>query len=174
MYGSAYGIADFYTNTTAQEAFDARLVHVLNHVHNTLGQPWKELSDYIFGFEAENEAMIGDGQDFIEDHQQWQCDRAATIKTELNGNTGILVLTGGGSWMAESVQPKYLTCPSLDVISIHAYAVTDYYTSSIDSYVRQAVNAGKNIYGGMGCVLLQYVEQQLFVRRRPSHRHAQC
>lgn len=34
-------------------------VHILNHVHTTLGQPWKTLSDYIFAFEAENEAMIG-------------------------------------------------------------------------------------------------------------------
>ncbi|KAH9921423.1 glycoside hydrolase superfamily [Fomitopsis serialis] len=111
VYGAAYGIADFYTNTTAQEAFDARLNSAITYL----------------GIEAENEAMIGNGQASIEDHQQWQCDRATTIKTELNGNTG----------------PEYLTCPSLDVISIHAYAVTDYYTSSIDSYVQQAVNAGK-------------------------------
>lgn len=60
VYGTEYGIADFYTNATAQMAFDARLVHVLNHVHTTLGKPWKELNEYVFGFEAENEAMIGD------------------------------------------------------------------------------------------------------------------
>lgn len=59
IYGAEYGKEDFYTNATAQSAFDARLEHVLNHVHTTLGKPWKELDGYIFGFEAENEAMIG-------------------------------------------------------------------------------------------------------------------
>ena len=60
VYGAEYGIADFYTNATAQTEFDARLVHVMNHVHTSLAKPWKELNDYIFCFEAENEAMIGD------------------------------------------------------------------------------------------------------------------
>lgn len=60
VYGRAYNKEGFYTNSDAQSAFDQRLIHVVNHVHTTLGKPWKELSDYIFGFEAENEAMIGD------------------------------------------------------------------------------------------------------------------
>ena len=60
VYGTTYGISDFYTSTTAQSQFDARLQHVMNHVHTSLGKPWKELSQYIFAFEAENEAMIGD------------------------------------------------------------------------------------------------------------------
>ncbi|GBE85307.1 hypothetical protein SCP_0704940 [Sparassis crispa] len=87
--------------------------------------------------------MIGDGQSFIEGHQQWQCHRAATIKNELGDNSGILVLTGGESCMSESVQLDYLTCDALDVISIHAYGVTDYNTSSIETYVQQAQAAGK-------------------------------
>lgn len=57
---NAICIAEFYTNTSAQAHFHARLVYVLNHVHTTLGKPWRELNEYIFGFEAENEAMIGD------------------------------------------------------------------------------------------------------------------
>lgn len=32
----------------------------MSHQHKTLGKPWSELSDYIFAFEAQNEAMIGD------------------------------------------------------------------------------------------------------------------
>ena len=59
VYGKIYGTGFFYEQAPPQEAFDKRLVHILNHVHTTLGKPWKELSDYIFGFEAENEAMIG-------------------------------------------------------------------------------------------------------------------
>ena len=61
VYGAAYGTVNFYEDAGAQAAFDARLQHVMNHVHTTLGEPWKDLSDYIFGFEAENEAMINSG-----------------------------------------------------------------------------------------------------------------
>lgn len=59
VYGAEFGTGFFYEQAFPQQAFDARLVHILNHVHTTLGKPWKELNEYIFGFEAENEAMIG-------------------------------------------------------------------------------------------------------------------
>lgn len=59
VYSNTYGVAGFYENPTAQAQFDNRLKHVLNHRHSTLNKPWKELDDYIFAFEAENEAMIG-------------------------------------------------------------------------------------------------------------------
>ncbi|KAI0700430.1 glycoside hydrolase family 5 protein [Cytidiella melzeri] len=146
VYGQEYGTGYFYEQDAPQEAFDKRLQHVMNHVHTTLGQPWKELNDYIFAFEAENEAMIGKGQQYIVDHQYWQCDRAATIKAELNGNTGILVTTGGESWLDESVQPDWLTCASLDVIAIHAYGTGDYTTSTIETYVSRAQAAGKKLF----------------------------
>ncbi|KAI0344085.1 glycoside hydrolase [Trametopsis cervina] len=145
VYGKIYGTGYFYEQATPQQAFDKRLQHVMNHVHSTLGKPWKELNDYIFAFEAENEAMIGKGQQYIEDHQSWQCDRATTIKNELNGNTGILVITGGESWMDESIQPQWLTCSALDVISIHAYGTGDYATSAIQKYVSQAQSASKKL-----------------------------
>ena len=59
VYGKQYGTGYFYEQAEAVSAFDARLQHVLNHIHTTLGKPWKELNEYIFAFEAENEAMIG-------------------------------------------------------------------------------------------------------------------
>ncbi|KAH9839943.1 glycoside hydrolase [Rhodofomes roseus] len=142
-YGKWYGIGDFYSDDEAQSIFDARLNHILNHVHTSLNKPWKELSDYIFGFEAENEAMIGDGQSFVEAHQQWQCDRAGTIKGQLGDNSGILVMTGGESWLSESVQPGFLSCDALDVISIHAYGTGDLTTDALSPYVSQAQDAGK-------------------------------
>ncbi|KAH9839971.1 glycoside hydrolase [Rhodofomes roseus] len=144
-YGKWYGIGDFYSDSEAQSIFDARLKHILNHVHTSLNKPWKELSDYIFGFEAENEAMIGDGQAFIQKHQQWQCDRARTIKGQLGDNSGILVMTGGESWLSESVQPGFLSCDALDVISIHAYGTGDLTTSALEPYVSKAQAAGKKL-----------------------------
>ncbi|KAL1952291.1 hypothetical protein VTO73DRAFT_1440 [Trametes versicolor] len=127
------------------QAFDARLVHILNHVHTTLGKPWKELNEYIFGFEAENEAMIGKGQEYIQDHQQWQCDRAQTIRGQLGDNSGILVMTGGESFLTESVQPDWLSCAALDLISIHAYGVGDLQTSALQPFVQQAQASGKKL-----------------------------
>ena len=59
VYSKAYGQSGFYTSNDATSKFDNRLVHVLSHTHTTLNKPWKELSEYIFAFEAENEAMIG-------------------------------------------------------------------------------------------------------------------
>lgn len=59
VYGKEYGTGYFYTDNNAQSAFDKRLIHIMNHQHKTLGKQWKELKDYIFAFEAENEAMIG-------------------------------------------------------------------------------------------------------------------
>ena len=70
VYGKQYGTGYFYEQAAPQEAFDKRLVHVLNHVHGTLKKPWKELNDYIFGFEAENEAMIGKVGMYL-DHICW-------------------------------------------------------------------------------------------------------
>lgn len=89
VYGKEFGTGYFYEQDYPQQAFDKRLQHILNHVHTSLGKPWKELNDYIFAFEAENEAMIGkvvvtiiyplgrqsdstlQGQQYIIDHQYW-------------------------------------------------------------------------------------------------------
>ena len=78
--------------------------------------------------------------------------------------------------MDESVQPDWLSCPALDVISIHAYGVGDYSTSSIKTYVSRAQAAGKklimeewyvpsykstpcaHILVNKGCMLLQHGE----------------
>ena len=59
VYGQEYGTGYFYEQAWPQQAFDKRLQFIMNHVHTTLGKPWKQLNDYIFAFEAENEAMIG-------------------------------------------------------------------------------------------------------------------
>lgn len=66
------------------------------------------------------------------------------LGAELNG-TQMLVFTGGESWMKESVQTNFLSCASLDVISIHGYGTGDFDTASIQTYVTQAKNAGKKL-----------------------------
>lgn len=59
VYNTIFGTEGFYELENATTAFDNRLRHVLNHEHSLLKAPWKKLSEFIFAFEAENEAMIG-------------------------------------------------------------------------------------------------------------------
>ncbi|CAE6338864.1 unnamed protein product [Rhizoctonia solani] len=145
IYGQWWGTGYFYEKPEATTAFDNRLRYILNHTHKTLGKPWKQLNQYIFAFEAQNEAMIGKGEAYINAHLNWQCDRANTIKSTLGSNSGILVMTGGESWMSESVKSAWLSCTALDVIAIHAYGVGDFSTSNILTYVNQAKSAGKKL-----------------------------
>jgi len=143
VYGKEWGTGYFYEQQPAIDAFDNRLRHVLTHTHTTLGKQWKDLPAYIFAFEAENEAMIGKGSDYITAHQYWQCDRAATIKGVLGANSGILVTTGGESWLDESMQPDWFTCASLDVLAIHAYGTGDYDPAKLQAYAQKAQSSGK-------------------------------
>ncbi|KAI5115894.1 hypothetical protein M0805_002469 [Coniferiporia weirii] len=152
VYGAKYGTSNFYTDSTAQAAFDARIAHVLAHQHKSLGRPWSDLGEYIFAFEAQNEAMIGNGQSFVEAHQSWQCDRAKAIKTALGGNSTILVTTGGESWLDESMQSGYFTCASFDILAIHAYGSGDFDTGKIQAYVQKATSAGKKLLFQEWCV----------------------
>jgi len=145
VYGQRWGTGYFYENQSAFDAFDNRLRHVITHTHKTLGKQWKDLSKYIFAFEAENEAMIGNGQDYIAAHQYWQCDRAKTIKAALGSSSGILITTGGESWLDESMQPDWFTCAELDVLAIHAYGTGDFSTSKIQPYVTKALQNGKKL-----------------------------
>jgi mannan endo-1,4-beta-mannosidase len=70
-YAKIHGTDYFYEQTASTTQFDARLSYILNHNHSSLGKPRKELDDYFFAVEAENEAMIGKGADYIAAHASW-------------------------------------------------------------------------------------------------------
>jgi mannan endo-1,4-beta-mannosidase len=57
FYGQWYGTGDFYTDRNAIEYFKERIAHVLAHVNPANGKTWSQSSEYIFAFEAQNEAM---------------------------------------------------------------------------------------------------------------------
>ncbi|GKU03582.1 glycoside hydrolase family 5 protein [Fusarium langsethiae] len=143
FYGKWYGTGDFYTNSQAQIQFKDRIAHVLAHVNPKNGKTWSQSSEYIFAFEAQNEAMHPQGNPSA--LQSWQCTMAKSIKDNLKGNTKILVTTGGGAWLDNSLLDGYFTCSSLDVLAIHAYGVGDYDTSKLKNYVTKAKNAGKKL-----------------------------
>ncbi|KAL4946472.1 glycoside hydrolase superfamily [Aspergillus oleicola] len=64
FYENWYGTGDFYTNDEAIGYFKDRIAHVLAHVNPTNGKTLAESSEYIFAFEAQNEAMHQQGWDY--------------------------------------------------------------------------------------------------------------
>lgn len=67
------------------------------------------------------------------------------IKDNLNGNTDILVTTGGGAWLDNSLLDDYFNCKALDVLSIHAYGTGDFSTDKLKPYVAKAQNSGQKL-----------------------------
>lgn len=59
FYGKWYGTGYFYTDSNAINYFKQRIAHILSHVNPHNGKPWSQCSEYIFAFEAQNEAMNG-------------------------------------------------------------------------------------------------------------------
>ncbi|KAL4731185.1 hypothetical protein ACLX1H_000146 [Fusarium chlamydosporum] len=142
FYGQWYGIGDFYTNNDAIKYFKDRISHVLAHKNSVTGKTWSQSSEYIFAFEAQNEAMHPQGNPTA--LASWQCTMAKAIKDNLN-NPKILVTTGGGAWLDNSLLDPYFSCASLDVLAIHAYGTGDFETSKLKPYVDKAKNAGKKL-----------------------------
>ncbi|KAF2851634.1 glycoside hydrolase family 5 protein [Plenodomus tracheiphilus IPT5] len=152
FYGKSYGTGDFYTNEDAIGYFKERIAHVLTHKNPTNNKSWAESSEYIFAFEAQNEAMHpqhqGSGTHLTTQQNpnaltSWQCTMAQSIKDNLAGNTNILVSTGGGAYLSNSLLDPYFSCTALDVLAIHAYGVGDFATSALQPYVDEAKAAGK-------------------------------
>ncbi|CAI6099504.1 unnamed protein product [Clonostachys chloroleuca] len=141
VYGNWYGTGDFYTNTDAIGYFKRRIDHVLSHVNPHNNKPWSESSEYIFAIEAQNEAMHG--QENVSALEAWQCNMAEEIKNGLKGSTDILISTGGGAWLDNSLLDSYFNCDALDVLAIHAYGIGDFETSKLKPYVKRAQDAGK-------------------------------
>lgn len=57
FYGKWYGTGDFYTDANAIQYFKERIAHVMAHVNPHNGKTWADSPEYIFAFEAQNEAM---------------------------------------------------------------------------------------------------------------------
>ena len=56
FYGKWYGTGDFYSDADSINYFKDRIAHVLSHVNPHNNKSWAESSEYIFAFEAQNEA----------------------------------------------------------------------------------------------------------------------
>ncbi|PFH51190.1 glycoside hydrolase family 5 protein [Amanita thiersii Skay4041] len=140
----------FYTNTNAIADFDNRLRHILNFQSPNFSVPWRQLSDAIFSFEIQNEAMGHMNQVA----PNWWCNRANVIRSVL-GSTGIQISTGGGTDFPTSTQSQMFSCANLQIIAIHDYNIDPSYVAShIDAVKPTALNSGKRLlyeeFGALG------------------------
>ncbi|KIJ64683.1 glycoside hydrolase family 5 protein [Hydnomerulius pinastri MD-312] len=140
----ANGVPDssvFYTNSNAIADYDNRLKHILNYQSPNFGVPWHQLSDAIFAFEVENEAMGHMSQVA----PNWWCDRANTLRSVI-GSYGIQISTGGGTDLPTSLQSQFFSCANLQIIALHDYNLDPSYIASyVDSGKSQALSSGKRL-----------------------------
>ncbi|KAI8583576.1 hypothetical protein K450DRAFT_204653 [Umbelopsis ramanniana AG] len=127
----------FYTNANAIADYDNRLKHILAHKY-TDGTPWSQLSNGIFAFNIENEAM---GHMNMADNQWW-CHRSGTIRTAL-GSSSIYVSTGGGADWTDSLNYYNFYCTDIDIIGIHSYDGTSAINSNLPGAINTAKQQGK-------------------------------
>ncbi|KAI1339845.1 glycoside hydrolase superfamily [Xylariaceae sp. FL0016] len=143
FYGLWYGTGSFYSDSEAITNFKNRIAHVLSHENSNTGKTWAESSEYIFGFEAQNEA--DQPNNVPNSMTSWQCTMAQAIKDGLGGSGDILVGTGGGGWVDTSLPDALFSCDALDVLAIHAYGAGDMTTDKLSPYVTKAQDAGKKL-----------------------------
>ncbi|KAJ1552764.1 hypothetical protein HK405_010119, partial [Cladochytrium tenue] len=118
-YGSTYGDTNFYTDSTAQSQFDARINHILTqHKSQRFGHI-----------------------DFV--NPSWHCDRAATIRGLLPADTSILISTGGGTDFYSSLYSQFFDCADIDIVAVHSYGNDA--SSQLSGAVSSATAAGKRI-----------------------------
>ncbi|CAO3673343.1 unnamed protein product [Umbelopsis vinacea] len=115
----------FYTNANAIADYDNRLKHILSHKY-TDGTPWSQLSNGIFSFNIENEAM---GHMTMADNQL--------------GSSSIYVSTGGGADWSDSLNYYNFYCTDIDIISIHSYDGTSAISSNMPGAINTAKQQGK-------------------------------
>jgi len=84
----------FYQDASPIFDFDNRLTHILQHKNALLsGSPqWKDLSDYIFSFNIQNEGQ-GHLRNNIAPAPEWWCNRSKKMRS-IMGSSAILISTG--------------------------------------------------------------------------------
>ena len=112
-YGTYQPLNNFYANSSAHHKFKARQKHILNYASKT-GLRWKDMNDYFFSFESQNEEQFKNSDKIQFD---WLCDMATHIKKFTN-----IQVTSGGGWSGLIIPYNYATCDSIDILAIHDYS----------------------------------------------------
>ncbi|KAJ1543945.1 hypothetical protein HK405_008965, partial [Cladochytrium tenue] len=139
-YALAYGADSFYTDSTAQTAFDNRVRHILAHKNPYFGnRTCSTLSEVVFAFEPENESF----GHMSTTYPSWLCTRAALIRSLLPSASPILVASGGGVDFPTSLLSDFFSCDPLDIVAVHSYYNDA--ASYLSSAVTTATVAGKRL-----------------------------
>jgi mannan endo-1,4-beta-mannosidase len=87
-------VTSWYSDLNSVTDFDNRIAHVLEHSNEMIkGAPkWKDLSEYIFSFNIQNEGQ-GHLRGNIAPVPGWWCDRAEFMR-EIMGDSEVLISTG--------------------------------------------------------------------------------
>jgi mannan endo-1,4-beta-mannosidase len=176
----------FYQDPSPINDFDNRLAHILQHRNALLpGAPqWKDLSDYIFSFNIQNEGQ-GHLRNNIAPAPGWWCDRSKKMRSVM-GNSAILVSTGkpsftsywrsakilirnpgGGNEFPNSDIPENWACPTLDLIDIHSYSGVNEFKTKAPIALQRAQAAKKLVvfeeFGASGADKAAVVGQHIEV-----------
>eukprot|EP00798_Chlamydomonas_sp_ICE-L_P010271 gene10272-8192_t len=110
---AANNIIPFYNDPAAAADMDRRFAHILDHQNPFFNnRPWSSLSEAILGFDIQNEGQAHSPNHVIA-NRDWICSRAKLVKPKLSA--GILVMTGGGADIWDSVIIKLFQCPAINV-----------------------------------------------------------
>ena len=84
----------WYSDPNSVSDFDNRIAHVLEHSNELIeGSPkWKDLSEYIFSFNIQNEGQ-GHLRSNIAPVPNWWCERAEFMR-DIMGDSEVLISTG--------------------------------------------------------------------------------
>ncbi|PNP40479.1 hypothetical protein TGAMA5MH_07476 [Trichoderma gamsii] len=122
IYCHTYGTS-FYSNSQAQAQYDARIKAILTYKSPSSGLAWGNWSEAILAFDLENEPFQFTSDGANNDPSNWLCNRAANFKKYIT-DSNIKVATGGiggDQSHGHNMLPKALSCPSIDLMSVHAY-----------------------------------------------------
>lgn len=113
----------FYKDRTAQTQYDARIKTILTYKSPSSGLTWGNWSQAILAFDLQNEPFQFTNDGANNDPSGWLCGRAANFKKYIQ-DPNIKVATGGiGGDQSHNhnMLPAALECPSIDLMSVHAY-----------------------------------------------------
>eukprot|EP00798_Chlamydomonas_sp_ICE-L_P004289 gene4289-14399_t len=139
----ANNIIPFYNNPAAAADMDRRFAHILNHRNKFFkNRPWSSLSEAILGFDIQNEGQTHSPNGVIA-NRDWICSRATLVKPKLSA--GILVMTGGGAYIWDSVIEEHFQCPAIDVVCVHTFGDASQISRELPAAIQNANKYGKRM-----------------------------
>jgi hypothetical protein len=139
-----HDVSSFYTSAAAAADIDRRITYIVNHRNGAMGnRAWKDIPEAILAFDIQNE-----GQSYLNSaktaaNPSWVCNRATALRPQMSGN-GILIGTGGGADIDDSIIDQHFACGAIDVVGVHSYDAGAW-AARLGGIVSKAKAAGKRI-----------------------------